>query len=181
MYKKPFDPRPPVRLFDVGDQVVWDDEASSAEYLVGIGKIVGINTKHGDVTVAWPSAPYGELHAHPAHKLKLYKKAVGVTTTEDNGPTINYIEAFLWPEFWTLFSAKHAEYSQLDGFEPHRVLGEQGQFAEIFRKVFKLKRAMWDGQELVTEGKREVLLDLIGHCFLALELIDREAKGATNE
>jgi hypothetical protein len=63
------------------------------------------------------------------------------------------------------------------GFENADVLGLPGQFAEIWRKIWKLKRALWDGSRLVGEQPREILLDLIGHAFLAIDMIDR--KGAT--
>lgn len=47
-------------------------------------------------------------------------------------------------------------------------LGAPGQYAELHRKMGKLKRALWDGEELVGEPAEEVLQDLIGHCFLAI-------------
>lgn len=56
--------------------------------------------------------------------------------------------------------------------ETYESLGAAGQFAEIWRKVPKLKRAMWDGKTLNREQPREVLMDLIGHCFLAIHLLD---------
>lgn len=60
-----------------------------------------------------------------------------------------------------------------DGFENADVLGVQGQFGEIWRKIWKLKKGMWDGADLVGEPLREVLLDMIGHCFLAIDMLDR--------
>lgn len=47
-------------------------------------------------------------------------------------------------------------------------LGAPGQYAELHRKMGKLKRALWDGEPLVGEPAEEVLQDLIGHCFLAI-------------
>jgi hypothetical protein len=72
-----------------------------------------------------------------------------------------------------LFARRSADYSDQDGFDPAEVLGEKGQFAEVFRKVWKLKNSMWDGRELVGEQPREILMDLIGHALLAIEMIDR--------
>lgn len=60
-------------------------------------------------------------------------------------------------------------------FENADVLGIPGQFAEIWRKIWKLKKGMWDGADLVGESVREILLDLIGHCFLAIDMIDRRS------
>lgn len=67
-----------------------------------------------------------------------------------------------------------------EGFENADVLGIAGQFAEIWRKIWKLKKAMWDDQELIGEQPREVLMDMIGHCFLAIDMIDRAADAAAH-
>jgi hypothetical protein len=51
------------------------------------------------------------------------------------------------------------------------VLGSKGQFADINRKVGKLKRLMWDDDVpawAVSEPVEEVLQDLIGHCLLSI-------------
>lgn len=87
-----------------------------------------------------------------------------------------YIMDELVPEWTRHFLAKAAHYRDKEGFEPHTVLGERGQFADIWRKIWPLKKAMWDGEELGFEGKREILMDLIGHCFLSVALIDRADK-----
>lgn len=83
----------------------------------------------------------------------------------------------LVPEWQGQFAAKNADYSDAapSGIEPAEVLGIKGQFAEIWRKVWKLKKAMWDGSTLAFEQPREILLDLIGHCFLAIDMIDRKS------
>jgi hypothetical protein len=90
------------------------------------------------------------------------------------------ISEYLVPQWLEHQKAKAADYntpaSALDplaGFENADVLGIPGQFAEIWRKVWKLKRGMWDGATLVNEGVREILLDMIGHCFLAIDMLDR--------
>lgn len=92
---------------------------------------------------------------------------------DEEGSDFIYIMQQLIPEWAAHFDRKHSDYLDKGGFEPHKVLGERGQFADIWRKIWKLKNAMWDGKELVAEGKREILLDLIGHCFLSIALIDR--------
>lgn len=84
-------------------------------------------------------------------------------------------------EWIELFLEKNSDYNSAptpgfpEGFENADVLGIQGQFAEIWRKIWKLKKAMWDDQELTGEQPREVLLDLIGHAFLAIDMMDRAA------
>lgn len=65
------------------------------------------------------------------------------------------------------FLEANADYG--DSYES---LGAAGQFGEIWRKVPKLKRSMWDGKPLNREQPREILMDLIGHCFLAIHLLD---------
>jgi hypothetical protein len=47
-------------------------------------------------------------------------------------------------------------------------LGVPGQYAELHRKLGKLKRCMWEGIPMQGEQPDEILLDLIGHCFLAI-------------
>lgn len=53
-------------------------------------------------------------------------------------------------------------------------LGAKGQFADMYRKWPKIRKAMWDGEPLVGEQLDEVLMDLIGHCFLSLMFLKRE-------
>lgn len=56
-------------------------------------------------------------------------------------------------------------------------LGAPGQYAELHRKIGKLKKAMWDGTPLRGEPAREVCLDLIGHLFLAIKHMDENNYG----
>lgn len=66
-------------------------------------------------------------------------------------------------EWAALFVKKQADYG--NGADD---LGMEGQYAELHRKITKLRRAMWEGVELQNEPLNEVLMDLIGHCFLAM-------------
>lgn len=72
-----------------------------------------------------------------------------------------------------LFKRRNQDYRDADGFEPSEVLGIKGQFAEIWRKVWKLKNALWDGREMAGEKAEEILLDLIGHACLAIDMLRR--------
>jgi hypothetical protein len=87
-----------------------------------------------------------------------------------NGLVQEWIEQFL---------EKNRDYNsdQEEGqvFENADVLGIPGQFAEIWRKIWKLKKGMWDGETLIGEQPREILMDFIGHAFLAIDMIDRKA------
>lgn len=69
----------------------------------------------------------------------------------------------LLQEFMERFMEKQRDYG--DAADD---LGAPGQYAEIHRKKAKLKKALWEGEKLVGEPVDEVLMDLIGHCFLAL-------------
>lgn len=70
------------------------------------------------------------------------------------------------PKWLELFATKNAEYGGGSSFE----LGPRGQFSDMYRKMIKLKRGLWEDKEdeLVSEGVDEILLDFIGHCFLTL-------------
>ena len=75
------------------------------------------------------------------------------------------------PEFLDLFIRKNREYG-----ENAQTLGPKGQFADIWRKIAKLKTGLWEGKEdqLTSEGVDEILRDLIGHCLLTLSMRSRE-------
>lgn len=78
----------------------------------------------------------------------------------------------LLPEWQQHFEAKNNEY----GGESANVLGARGQYADMHRKFPKLKRALWDGASLQFESVEEVLMDLIGHCFLTLDMLEQERR-----
>jgi hypothetical protein len=75
------------------------------------------------------------------------------------------------PIWLDLFQMKSREYGDA-AFE----LGARAQFVDMNRKMVKLRQAIWEGREdaLTTESVEEILLDLIGHCFLTLEMRRRE-------
>lgn len=84
------------------------------------------------------------------------------------------------PKFLELFISKNQEYG-----ENAQTLGARGQFADIWRKIAKLKTGLWDGNEdrLKSEGVDEILRDLIGHCLLTLRIrqAERDAESAALE
>lgn len=86
--------------------------------------------------------------------------------------TAKYICESLYPEWRDLFLEKNAGYGEMHRDEG---LGLKAQYLDMHRKVGKLRRAWWDGLPIGKETDREVLMDLIGHCFLALSLIDEDA------
>lgn len=83
-----------------------------------------------------------------------------------------YIFFNVIPKVIEMFLGKNQDYGDTS-FE----LGIKGQYAELHRKMGKLKRSMWDGEELMYEKTDEVLTDLIGHCLLSLYFLEREKIG----
>lgn len=51
-------------------------------------------------------------------------------------------------------------------------LGLAGQWGDLHRKVNKLRRALWEGDEgyLSREGVDDILYDILGHTLLALDM-----------
>lgn len=89
----------------------------------------------------------------------------GLYTLEINNPPSEQSERILLrvlPKVLELFLNKNKDYADWPD------LGLKGEFVEIWRKVHKLKSAIWDGKELVGEQDDEVLMDLFGHVLLAL-------------
>ena len=79
------------------------------------------------------------------------------------------------PQMLELFIKKNSEYGSGEQ-SSGTALGSRGQYADIWRKIGKLKIGLWDDNEeqLTTESVDEILRDLIGHCFLALQLREFE-------
>ena len=88
---------------------------------------------------------------------------------EQLSPDGQYIMNKLLIEWADMFMLKNLGY----GADANR-LGVKGAFVDIHRKEGKLKRAIWDGAHLEGEQPREILMDLIGHCFLTITAMDNE-------
>lgn len=72
------------------------------------------------------------------------------------------------PHIVQMFRSKARDYGS-DAHFTADALGARGQFAEIWRKVGKLKRCMWDEKEMEYEQTDEILSDLFGHIMLAID------------
>jgi hypothetical protein len=81
---------------------------------------------------------------------------------------IQYILQILLPQVDMHIQEKARDY----GDSSHRELGLAGQFADIWRKIPKLRKEMWEKEPLTGEPLREVLLDFIGHALLSIAMID---------
>lgn len=71
------------------------------------------------------------------------------------------------PEWAEGFIEKANDYD-----DTYKHLGSKGQFSDINRKFWKLKRAVWDGKELVGEGVYEICQDIISHALLLIACIE---------
>lgn len=68
------------------------------------------------------------------------------------------------PKVLELWMKKSKDYGGTSGG-----LGPKAPFVDIWRKVIKLKRSLWHGEELQFEQNDELLKDLIGTCFNVLD------------
>lgn len=93
-------------------------------------------------------------------------QAVSLNMEDGDSLELRNIATHLMPEFLHLFAQKNKDYGN-----NAQELGLRGQFADIWRKIAKLKKSMWDGEELLFEGTDEVIMDLIGHLFLSLNML----------
>ena len=50
-------------------------------------------------------------------------------------------------------------------------LGARGQYADMHRKMGKLKHTLWDGNPAVGESVEEMCMDLIGHAALTINFL----------
>lgn len=75
----------------------------------------------------------------------------------------------LLPEWMALFLLKNDGYKKVDNR-----LGAKGVYPEVNRKVGRLERDLWDGEPVLEEMEptRRVILDLVGHLFLMLHMLD---------
>jgi hypothetical protein len=64
------------------------------------------------------------------------------------------------PKALELYLKKTKDYGGLSGG-----LGPRAPFVDMWRKILKLKRCMWDGDELKFEQTDEIIMDLIGTCL----------------
>lgn len=67
----------------------------------------------------------------------------------------------IMPEFIDRFVVKSHDYD-----DAYKFLGSRGQFSDISRKYWKLKREIWDGEELTGEPLGEVIDDMLAHLLL---------------
>jgi len=151
------------------------DTMGDAELIDNTGKTVpGLTVSEDESMINWGGVNY-IIQPNPedwVEEIAMMDQFAN-EQNDDESPgestTLDYIMDELIPEFDLQFRGKHRDYG--DGAA---TLGTAGQFADIYRKVTKLKRSLWEHQTLSGEQPREVLMDLIGHCFLTIDMLDRE-------
>lgn len=75
------------------------------------------------------------------------------------------------PKALELYLKKTKDYGGLSGG-----LGPRAPFVDMWRKILKLKRCMWDGEELKFEQTDEIIMDLIGTCLNILGEMSNEVR-----
>ena len=71
------------------------------------------------------------------------------------------------------FAQKFVDANKHYGSGNANALGPAGQFADIWRKIGPLRRALWEGEELTREMPDEICLDLIGHLLLTVDMLQQ--------
>ena len=96
-----------------------------------------------------------------------------IISFEEESPVDSLLIEHL-PHVVQMFRNKARDYGSDNHFTAD-ALGARGQFAEIWRKVGKLKRCMWDGKSMKYEQSDEILSDLFGHIMLAMDYVKTDA------
>lgn len=175
----------------------------------GIGGIVAASQAHfgtGPTLATADGTPCDDGHDHLAHRYSNVGDPVGfVRYCPGKFPTREEFKAMCEPEdepsmMWlrvgipadqipphtqeilrgalsdaiALFVKKSVEYG-----ETANHLGVKGQFADINRKYWKLKRLLWDEnvpEWAISEDAEEVLMDFFGHAILTIHYLREEKK-----
>jgi hypothetical protein len=106
------------------------------------------------------------------------RTSVTVDLTTVKSESALHILQKIVPDVIDHFLSKNADYG-----DQHRTegLGPRGEFVGIHRKVYKLKRCLWDGQEMNHEGAEQMLVELIGQCLITLDLLGLESVPQSDE
>lgn len=116
-----------------------------------------------------------ERSPHPDELGRLYSQ-ITLNVPVQMTKQAKFIIEELMQEWVVEFVDKNNDYQDKDGNLSDE-LGSAGQWGDLYRKVRKLKKPMWDerGAKLNFEQTDEILRDLIGHSFLALYFLRQES------
>lgn len=74
------------------------------------------------------------------------------------------------PKVLELYLKKSKDYGgNVSHDAPGGNLGPRALFPDMWRKMGKLRRSLWEGKELQGEQTEEILMDLVGHVLIVLD------------
>jgi hypothetical protein len=123
-----------------------------------------------------------QRRAEAVKKLKDYQTDLELRAVETDKEAPEFPEFYGLPERFSevvgsaleAFAEGYREYGPGAADE----LGLAGQWGDLHRKVGKLKRSLWQGnQNLTREDESAILNDIVGHCLLALDMLRRGFEG----
>lgn len=137
------------------------DGIQNAEDAKARAKSVGDKPLHPTAAGSfYPNEQYNAAHASMTMGIP-----ITVASMTEQG---RQIMEHVLPDVVNLFLRKNNGYGGTESLPP---LGLRGYFTDIYRKLPKLKRAVWDGGTVAAnefESTEEILMDLIGSCLLML-------------
>ena len=124
----------------------------------------------------------GQVSGHPIHNFDptpIKQDEVHVQAIEDkvagdvirieitNAPTqeARDILTKILPQVLEAWLLKNKDYGDSDDLKS---LGAKAEFVRLWNKMMKLKRSLWEGQELSGEQEAEIMGDMVAHLLLAL-------------
>lgn len=113
--------------------------------------------------------PIPDMELSSDEEVLAYALGVGPEAWEQIGPQARRIIGEILPIFVSKFVKANLHY----GPDNANVLGPAGQFADIWRKIGPLRRSLWEGQELTREQPDQICMDLIGHLFLTIDMLEQ--------
>lgn len=95
---------------------------------------------------------------------------ITIQIEDSDGEQLKRVVLDVLPSALELFARKNEDYGDLA-----ETLGERAQFVDMWRKMGKLKRSMWEGEQLQFEQPKEILQDFVGHVLLTIDLLQQNS------
>lgn len=158
---------------ETGAKLVIDNNMPTGGGMIVDGRLfeaIQVDIEYDDPQ-PWPS---GKSRVNVAYDKGVNGRLEEIRLTISNPPTPQS-ERILTDHLtkWiNEFLTKNADYASSGDFNASDHLGSKGQYAELWRKIGKLRGPLWDGTELNHEQADEIVRDLIGHCFLTLLFLE---------
>jgi hypothetical protein len=124
--------------------------------------------KMDEMAVSGPNMRYVDVEFAEEHRMD--KILVNVDPRLVRTQSADYIVNHILPTVLSHFLSKNADYG-----DQHRTgLGLRAEFVGLHRKFAKLKSYFWDSKSMNHESGREMLYDVVGACFLMLDLMEQD-------